>query len=203
MDFKIDTRNAIDALNFVEKNVGRPVAVSLNKMALTFVIGAKGVQGAMQLTPKADRAKIKAVSDKQLAGYVAAKLRKSGKLAKRGAKREKGQFSTAQFKNAMRFERQRRLRAAGYTAYAGWSNAAKAFGGRGVKGVTESTKKEARHGYGKKASPERLLSLLVNTAPAIEEIGYPAAQKALDNAAADQIVYAQKKIQELLNKVSA
>lgn len=192
MGISIDASGLLDAARFIQRNVGRPISDSLNRGALTFVIGAKGVEGAMQLTPKADKGAIRKLTDKELAPDVVAKLKKKG-----------GKFTRKDIAEGIKKERNRRIRAAGYTAYAGWSNAAKAFGGRGVKGVTESKKKLARFGSGTKADPKRLAAELVNTAPAIELIGVPAAQKALDNAAGDLMDYGHRKIQELLNQVSA
>lgn len=203
MGLSIDVRSFQEAIKFVTSVTPRTCADALNRAGKTAIIGAKGVKGAMQLTPKADRAAIRKVSDKEIAGYVAAKLRKTGKLAARGAKRTKGQFSKAQFKNAIRFERQRRIRAAGYTAFAGWSNAAKAFGGKGVKGVTSSTKKLAKHGKGKKATSNDLVATLSNTAPASEDIGFEALQQGVNNAAADMVAYGTKKLQETFDKVKA
>ncbi len=192
MPTTVDTSGVMDALRYVEKNTGRPISKGLNKLALTFVIGAKGVKGAMQLTPKADKSKISQVPPREVAAFVATKLRKEGK-----------KVDSETFKKMVKAEYARRKRAAGYTAYAGWSNAAKAFGGRGVKGVTDSEKKEARHGTGKKATPESLFAELVNTAPAIETIGEEAAQQALDNAVRDQLDYAADQLQKLLNEVQA
>lgn len=220
----IDTTAVMDALRFVEKNTGRPISVSLNRAGKTFVIGAKGVQGAMQLTPKASKAAIAAVSKKKVGAYVAAQLRKKGQVVGRrkgdraGIQRNaqghyvkgsgkiayaSGAISGSDFKALVKKEISRRKRAAGYTAYAGWSNAAKAFGARGVKGVGGSAKKETRHGFGKKADTKHLIAELVNTAPAIETIGIGPAQQVLNNTAKDLMDYANRKIQEVLTKVQA
>lgn len=188
----IDISDFQDALTFVEKATGRPMAVSLNRAAKTVIIGGKGVKGAMQLTPKANKAAIKMVPEKEIAGFVAAKLRKAGvKITREIMARE------------VEKERARRIRASGYTAYAGWSNAARAFGGRGVKGVGDSQKKLAKHGYGHVATPAALVAEIANTAPAAETVGFEALQQAVNNAAADLVEYGVRKLQEeVFNKVT-
>lgn len=190
---QIDIRDLQEALRFCEEATGRPMAVSLNRAGRTVVIGAKGVKGAMQLTPKADKAKIQNLSDRILGGYVAKKLRAAGV-----------KITAALMAEGVRKERARRLSAVGYTAFAGWSNAAKAFGGTGVRGVTGSQKKLARFGYGSKATPQDLVAELVNTAPAAEEIGFDALQEAVGNAADDLVTYGVNKLQkEVFDRVNA
>lgn len=197
-DFHYDDREFGRALEFVERTTGRTAKESINRAGLHVIIGGKGFKGAMQLTPKAARSKIKAVSHKEIAGYVAAKLRSKGLVGGSGR-----QWSSKQFANAMRFERKRRLRAVGYTAFAGWNNAARAFGGRGLKGVTASGKKLARFGYGKKAAttinPE---AILTNTAPMAERIGLIPLQMAITNVARDLVEYATRKLQKNFNEVN-
>lgn len=187
---QVDISSFQDALKFVEETTVRPMAVSLNRAAKTVIIGAKGVQGAMQLTQKADKAKIRQVTDREIAGSVVKKFRAKGI-----------KFTAADVADGVKKERARRIRAAGYTAYAGYSNAAKAFGGTGVKGVTDSTKKEARHGYGHLATPNDLVAELTNTAPAAEVIGFDALQQGVNNAAEDLVEYGINKLQEQFDKV--
>lgn len=191
--FQLDISSFQSALQFVERATGRPMAVSLNRGAKTAIIGAKGKQGAMQLTPKADKSAIRSISDRLLAGFVIRKMRAAGeKLTAQG------------IAEAVKKERTRRLRASGYTAYVGYSNAAKAFGGTGIKGVGPSEKKLAKHGYGIKANPTDLAAEFGNTAPAAELIGYEALQQGIDNAAQDLVDYGVKKLQdEVFNKVNA
>lgn len=192
MNVTIDTRAVVEALKFVERTAGRPISQSINRAGKTFAIGAKGVKGAMQLTPKADKGAIRKLSDDELRGAAIKRLKAKGQ-----------DITKASIQSAIKKERARRVRASGYTAFVGWSNAARAFGAKGVKGVTPSTKKEARHGKGSKATPERLVAQLINTAPAIESIGVEATQQALNNTAADLVVYGTRALQKQLDKVSA
>jgi len=192
MSFTLDTRKFADAIKFVVAVTPRTMSDALNRGGKTVIIGAKGVKGAMQLTPKANKAAIAATPVKEVAAYVAQKLRKEGQ-----------KVDAATFKELVKKEYARRKRAAGYTAYAGWSNAAKAFGGRGVRGVTESQKKLARFGEGKKATSEKLVAEIVNTAPAAPVIGKEALQEAVDNAAGDIVAYGVKKLQQQMDKVGA
>jgi hypothetical protein len=186
VSFTIDTSAFSNAIEFVQRATGRVASESLNRGARTVVIGAKGVKGAMQLTPKASKARIQAVSDRQLRGYV---IRKAGR-----------RMTRQEIDEAVKKERKRRKAAAGYTAFAGWSNAAKAFGGKGVRGVTSSTKKLARYGTGTKATPAKLIAELLNTAPAAEDIGTEALQTAVNNAAADLVAYGTRKLQEAADR---
>ncbi len=75
---QVDISDLQDALKFVEKATGRPMAVSLNRAGRTAVIGAKGVKGAMQLTPKANKATIRKLDDRKIAGFVIKKMRAAG-----------------------------------------------------------------------------------------------------------------------------
>lgn len=196
----LDTSKLEAAALFVEREVGRDCAESLNRAALSAIIGSGSGPGAMQLTPKADKGVIEALPYKKVAGYVARKLRKKGLLGK-----GKGKTSNKQFRNNVRYEKIRRKKASGYAAYAGYNKAAKAFGGRGIgKGVNkEFEASEAARGRGKKASVGDLLAEIVNTAPAAERIGFEALQEGVNNAALDLIAYADKKMAQTFAKVNA
>jgi len=194
-DFKVDLSEFNRALKFVEKATGKDSLTLLNRAALHAIIGGKGVKGAMQRTPKADRAKINAVNDKVLAGAVAKRLKAKGiKVA-----------TADEFRARVKKERRRRIRSTGYTAFAGWSNAAKAFGGKGVRGVQGGfrTKAVARHGWGRKAKPVSLTAIIANTAPAAEKIGEQALQDAINDVARDLVEYGTRKIQQTLAKASS
>jgi len=193
MSFKIDTREFSSALRFVEQATGKDGTLLLNRAALHAVIGGKGVKGAMQRTPKASKSKIQSVPIEALSAGVAVRNRK------RGVK-----MTSAQFADAVKSERARRKRSSGYTAYPGWSKAAQAFGGRGIKGVQGGFgKSQARKGYGTKAKGFNPTAEIANTAPAIEAIGKPALQAALNDVARDLVEYGTRKIQQTLNKVKA
>jgi hypothetical protein len=188
----VDPRNLIDALLFVERASGRAMADSMNRAQLHTIIGSGSYPGAMQLTPKATRSRINQVTDRQLAGFVIARAKRSGRWP----------MTNSQIHAAVRKERARRNSAVGYHAYAGWSNAAKAMGGRGVRGVTDDfSKSAARHGRASRATVSNKESVATNTAPAIERIGFAALQQAQDNAAKDLVDYGTRKLQEAMNKV--
>lgn len=192
MGLSLDISSLESALEYVEQVTGRSVADSLNRAGKHVIIGSGSYPGAMQLTPKASRADIDKISDKQLTGFVVKRLKRTGKWP----------VTNAALKILVQKERARRRRSVGYAAYAGWSNAAKAMGGRGVKGVTEDfSRSEAVHGSGSKATPADLEVNLVNTAPAAERIGFNALQSAIDNAAQDLTDYATRKLQEGFDKV--
>lgn len=191
LSFTFDDREFGRAIQFVEDKTGRSCQESINRAALHVIIGGKGFKGAMQLTPKAGKAAIKAVSKDEVAGYLANKHR--------GQKFGKGVFG-----EMIKREIARRVRAIGYTAFVGWNNAAKAFGGSGLKGVTDSPKKEARHGYGHKAMTVKDPSAeLANTAPMSENIGLIPLQKAITNVARDLVEYALRKTGDIMKKASA
>lgn len=184
MSLDIDISDFQSALEFVEQATGRPMAQSLNRQGgnIVFRFGANSV---MRTTPTAEKAKIMAVDPKEVAGYVIKKMKAKGLPITRQS-----------IADAVKKEYARRVRASGYTAFVGWSNAAKAFGGRGVKGVTGSQKKLARFGYGHRASPDNLVAEIANTAPAAEEIGFDALQTAVDFAADDLMVYGLIQLQK-------
>ena len=192
MSLELDTSAFEQAVRHVEAVTGRTCAESINRAGLTAIIGAKGVKGAMHLTPVAVKSKILAVTDRQLAAVIVTRAKKAGKWP----------MSQKEIKAAMKKERAKRVRASGYTAFAGWSNAAKAMGGKGVKGVDAKRfgKSQARHGSGTKATPARLMAEIVNTAPMAEAIGFDALQQGLDNAAADLEAYATRKMQQTFDR---
>lgn len=187
----LDTSNFVNAVLEVERVTGRSCAESINRAGLTAIIGAKGRKGAMQLTPKASKSKIDSVTDRQLRGAVLSRAKKKGE-----------KLTSQEIDKRVKRERASRRRAAGYTAFAGWNNAAKAFGGKGLNGVDDKRfgKSEARHGVGSKASASNLVAEMVNTAPMAETIGFDALQQGLDNAAEDLEEYATRKMQETFDK---
>ncbi len=175
--FQFDDREFAAAVLLVISQTDKAAPVVINKAALHVVIGGKGFQGAMQLTPKADKSKIRALSREVVAGFVANQLRAEGKLKS---------TNTSAFDQLVTKEIKRRIRAIGYTAFAGWNNAARAFGGTGLKGVTTSSKKLSRYGYGEKAKKAITpTATLTNTAPWSEKIGLKPLEKAITNVARD------------------
>ena len=190
-DFQLDTSEFSKAMQFVVEVTKKDSAEVLNRAALHAVIGGKGVRGAMQRTPVADKAKIRSLTPSELSASVARR--------NQGKKLAPGEFALL-----VKRERARRVRASGYTAFAGWSKAAQAFGGRGVKGVQSGfNKSKARFGYGSKAVPSDLVAEIANTAPAAEKIGLTPLQSAINEVARDMVEYATRKMQQSFNKVNA
>jgi hypothetical protein len=194
----LDTSGLQSALRFVEATSKRPMADSLNRAALHAIIGSGTGAGAMQLTPKANKSSIKGVTDAMIRGLIVKRLRAKNKLKR---------VTSQQLDEWVAVEKARRIRAAGYTAFIGWTPAAKALGGTGARGKGKTkedpeqfNKSEAIYGRATKASPENLFAEIVNTAPMAEEIGGNALQKAIDNAADDLIVYGQRKFEEQAKK---
>lgn len=189
--FQFDDKEFAKAVEFVEKATGRTARETINRAGLHVIIGGKGFQGAMQLTPKASKSAIRAIDKEAVRGYLAKKLGGFKGMTK-------GQIAALVVQ-----EIKRRVRAIGYTAFVGWSNAAKAFGGRGLKGVTGSAKKLARFGLGRKATsttnPE---AVLVNTAPMAEKIGLTPLQKAITNVARDLVEYGTRRLAKTFKAVS-
>lgn len=172
------------AIREVEKVTGREAAKSLDKAGLSAIIGSSTGKGAIQLTEKADRAKILALPDAVLRGFVVKKLARLGQL--------KGKTAGEIIELAQK-ERRRRLRAVGYTAYVGWHKAILALGGRGIgskKGVAApgSTFEQysAAQGYGKRANDGAVMQTeIANATPKGIELSEPIMQEALDNAGED------------------
>lgn len=194
MSLALDTRDITDALLFVEKEVGRDCADSMNRAGLHTIIGSGSYPGAMQLTKKADKANIAQVTDNQLRKFVITKAKRKGTYF---------QMTNRQIQLAVNRERARRNSAVGYTAYAGWNKAAQAVGGRGAgKGINKDFERSiAAKGFGKKATKANIEAVIANVAPMAEVLGFDALQEGLDNAAKDLVDYAHKRMQKSLDKV--
>lgn len=189
MSLTLDTSGLEMAVLEVERATGRSCADSLNRAALTAIIGARGVRGAMQLTPKADPAKIAAVPELLLRRVVLKRARLAGQT-----------LTPVETASAIKKERAKRKKAHGYTAFAGWNNASKAVGGRGLKTTERFNKSDARHGTGRRASSNNMTAEIINTAPAAEIIGTAALQQGIDNAAGDLMAYATRRIQRDMDR---
>lgn len=231
-DFTLDTREFSEALQFVRQATKKDAVTLLNRAGLHVVIGGKGVKGAMQRTPKADPKKIQSTLERNVGGKGASegvKIYKNqyGTFSRRTS-RSKGAAGNSmlkyialkrlqkagtakpnegQIQAVMDAIMRQRVSAAGYTAYAGWNNAAKAFGGTGLKGKKAPQKgfrsSKAAHGYGSKASARALEAVLANTAPMAGKIGAAALQAAVNDVARDLVEYGTRKIQQTMNKASA
>lgn len=191
--FSLNTRRFEEALRFVETTTGRSMADSLNRAALHVVIGSGAGPGAMQLTPKASKGAISAVTARQLAGYVITKAKQTGKWP----------LTREEIKERVKRERKRRQAAAGYTAFAGWNKAAQKLGGKGLRrGIQPGfARSEAARGDATKATAINLVAEIVNTAPMAERIGGAALQDAINNAAQDLVDYGTRKLAQNMKKV--
>lgn len=196
-DFHIDTSEFNKALAFVQSVVPRDMAEVINKGGLTAIVGSREnkyagqVIGAIQRTPRADKAKIKGLDRRIIAGAVLKRARAKGEKLTRD-----------EINRRIKAEYGRRLRATAYTAGPGWSNAAKAFGGRGVKTQAGFGKSLAAHGSGEPASASHLVAVLTNTAPAAEKIGSQALQAALNQTAGAMVEFGQKILQKRFDKIA-
>lgn len=192
MSFQLDTNEFARAVGFVVQASGKDCAEVLNKAGLTALIGGKGVKGAVQRTPKADKGRIEAdmIRDKQAIRIVMSRAKKHGE---RLTRREISKRVRALIRG--------RKSGSGYTKGPGWNNAILAMGGRGVRINKRFANSEARHGTGEKATPTNLIARIISTAPASEKIGFRPLQDALNDTARDMIEYGERKIQQTFNKV--
>lgn len=211
-DFKLDQREFNKGIDAALRDGTKTLPGVLNKAALTAIIGGKGVRGAIQRTPRADKGKIAAVPIQEVAGFVANRLRKKGIIIAYGGGKTRtttrhaagSTITAAEFRRAVAQEYARRKRSVAYTAGPGWSNAARAFGGRGVGVQTGFPRSEAAHGYGDKATISSLLAEIANTAPAADKIGRQALQDALDDVGRDMQQHAlDKEFAAAMKKYSA
>lgn len=186
MNITLDTRKFEQAVRFSVNDVGRDLTDVLNRAGRNVAIKA------IQKTPRASASKIAAVTDAQLAGRIHKRARRKGVKIKR-----------ADMAKYIKRERARMKSSVGYTAGPGWNNAARAFGGRGVKMQKGFQKSQARKGRGRKARVMSLVAELANTTPAAKKVGAGALQDAINHAAADLVSYGQKKLAKTLHKYSA
>lgn len=192
-DFKLDTREFADAMREVLAEHKKDAPIYLNKKALSVIIGSKDHPGAVKLTPEAEKSAIEAVPRRKIAGFVIKRAKLAGDWP----------LTSPEINNRITKEIKRRESAIAYTRGPGWLKAAKRLGGSGVKDGKkgqphpEFEKSLAAKGYAKPATPSRLISEIVNTAPAAELIGFEPLQKAIDGQAKDMREYGAH---DLLNK---
>ena len=158
---------------------------ALNKSALQVLIGSKGYPGAMRMTPKAAAAAIRAIPERLLYNKTWQRMKRKGIAPTR-----------ENFRIELGRVYKQRTAAAGYTAFAGWNNAALAFGGRGIGSKKQSGfgKSQASKGSGKRANQISLKAVLINTAPAANSIGVGALQQGINNQADDIDAYLARKL---------
>lgn len=205
MGFELDTSSFKESIRFVLDNTHKKLPDVINRAALATIIGGKGVQGAMQRTPKAAREKILAVPREVIARVVMAKVNQGQFYLPlrgfRGAGAGPGGSGArrAEINRLIRKEYSKRLAAIGYTANVGWNNAAKAFGGRGIGGRATGLG-EAALGEGRPATPGNLVAQFSNAAPAAYLIGQQALQDALDQVSDDMIAHTKEILQKIFDE---
>jgi hypothetical protein len=104
-----------------------------------------------------------------------------------------GLNNAAMSREAQKLIRRRRA-ASGFTAYAGWQRALQAVGGRGFGRAPKFDGSSAAKGYGIKATPDKLMAKLVNTATAIEIYGVKPLQEAIDLKTAKMVARVEAKL---------
>jgi hypothetical protein len=200
----VNTANFEAALKDILKYTSREAAVVINSTAIEVITTAA------ELTKKADPA---AIEKKLTTGTVSRTTTKSGRLLKkpkvlaykpaelvykilnaRQTREGKPGLNNADMSREAQKLIKRRRAASGYTAYAGWQKALQAVGGRGFGRAPKFEGSSAAQGYGIKATPEKLMARLVNTASAIELYGAAPLQAAIDRKTAAMIARVEAKL---------
>ena len=204
MSITVKTAAFEAALKDILKYTSREAAVVLNSTAIEVITTAA------ELTKKADPAEIE---KKLTSGTVSRTTTKTGKLLKkpkvlaykpaelvykilnaRQTRAGKPGLSHSEMSREAQKLIKRRKAASGYTAYAGWQKALQAVGGRGFGRAPKFEGSSAAQGYGIKATPEKLMAKLVNTASAIEIYGAGPLQEAIDRKTAAMIARVEAKL---------
>jgi hypothetical protein len=200
----VDTTRFEAALKDILKYTSRETALVINSIAIEVITTAA------ELTKKADPAEIER---KLTTGVIARTHTKTGKVLKRpkviaykpaelvymilNARQRKagkpGLNNAAMSREAQKLIRRRRA-ASGFTAYAGWQRALQAVGGRGFGRAPKFDGSSAAKGYGIKATPDKLMAKLVNTATAIEIYGVKPLQEAIDLKTAKMVARVEAKL---------
>jgi len=200
----VDTRNFEAALKDILKYTSREAAVVINSTAIEVITTAAA------LTKKADP---EVIERKLSTGVVTRTQTKTGRLLKKpkvlaykpaelvymilnARQRRAGKpgLNNADMSREAQKLIRRRKAASGYTAYAGWQKALQAVGGRGFGKAPKFEGSSAAHGYGIKATPDKLLAKLVNTASAIELYGAGPLQEAINLKTEKMIARVEQKL---------
>jgi hypothetical protein len=200
----VNTANFEAALKDILKYTSREAAVVINSTAIEVITTAA------ELTKKADP---EAIEKKLTTGTVSRTTTKTGRLLKkpkvlaykpaelvykilnaRQTREGKPGLNNADMSREAQKLIKRRRAASGYTAYAGWQKALQAVGGRGFGRAPKFEGSSAAQGYGIKATPEKLMARLVNTASAIELYGAAPLQEAIDRKTAAMIARVEAKL---------
>jgi len=192
VELQIDTKPLEKAILFVAENTSKELPDIINRAGLVTIIGGKGVQGAMKLTPRAAAARINAVPVKDIAKDVMARAKRKGeRLNKQDIALRIGK------------EYRRRIAAIGYIAVVGWNKAAIALGGHGIGRRGSSHVGWAELGGARPAIRGALECEFWNSTPVAAEIGAQALQTAIEQTSVDMIDHIQQKIADSWNQHQA
>lgn len=204
MSITVNTSKFDAALKDILRYTSRETSVVINSTAIEVITTAA------ELTKKADPA---VIEKKLTTGVIARTHTKAGRLLKKpkvlaykpaelvyqilnARQRRAGKpgLNNADMSRAAQQFIKRRKAASGYTAYAGWQKALQAVGGRGFGRAPKYEGSSAAHGYGLKATPDKLHAVLVNTASAIEIYGAGPLQQAIDRSTAKMVARVEAKL---------
>lgn len=184
----IDTREFQAAMKLYRKATGKDSAAVINRA------GGNLALRAVQKTKKATASKMKTSKAYDPDRRPANKRTKFHYALYR--KRKKRSPTTAEVRAFFK----RRKASRGYIA-AGFISAARDFGkrtrSRPIKGG------DAERGYGKKATPRKLLGIITNFADEADSVGAEGVRKAMAFVSADMVKYARKKMGQTAKKYSA
>jgi hypothetical protein len=200
----VNTTKFEAALKDILKYTSRETSVVINSTAIEVITTAAA------LTKKADPS---AIEKKLTTGVVARTHTKAGKVlkkpkvlaykpdelvymilnARQSRAGKRGLTHDEMSREAQKLIKRRKA-ASGYTAYAGWQKALQAVGGRGFGRAPKFDGSSAARGYGIKATPDRLIATLVNTASAIELYGVAPLQEAIDQKTAKMLARIEQKL---------
>lgn len=189
-----DTRELVRAMTDVEKETGKAWPDILNKTAKDVAFRA------WQFTPKAAWSKMqKWVVAPMAQRLVLSRIKKGmDSTYAPGSK-----LSKLELKQHVALRIRRMKGTIGYIGI-GWVKAIEDFGGQVKKKLPKVSRVGlAYRGYGKKATVNKLIAILVNTSTGAEEISGPALQKAVNFKAKDLRDYLQKRLEKTFRDHSA
>lgn len=184
-DFKLNAKPFQGALREYGRATNKDAADILNRA------GRNVALRAVQLTPKATAAKIRAeLAANNRAIYATIRRLKRAGVPQRG-------MSRTRFAEEINKTIAARRRSAAFVS-SGWFPALADLGGRS-RAATGSAAK----GSGKRATERHLLAVLINAATGANKVGREALQQAVDFVARDMLAYAQKKLADRARQFSA
>jgi len=190
MKADIELGSLYRALRAYKTATGKDMADIITHAAKTIAIGGKGVKGAAQLTPKVVRADIRSeIAKEGIAFRLLANpnVRKPKKLAgwvSKGHTRAEIRAAARTFVNA-------RI-SSGASIATGWIQVGRELGVVSKKRVSKTGL--PGQSTATKATPRSLQSVLVNRARGADKAGKAALQMAVNNASADMLGYAERKM---------